>query len=125
MKYIFIVLGFLFLGIGIVGIYMPLLPATPFLLLATACFAKGSEKFHKWFTSTKIYKNNIEPIKDNKGLTMKKKIKILAMITFFIAISFYFVKISHARICLILVLIFHYIYFFFKVKTVKEIENAE
>lgn len=125
MKYIFIVLGFLFLGIGIVGIYMPLLPATPFLLLATACFAKGSEKFHKWFTSTKIYKNNIEPIKDNKGLTMKKKIKILAMITFFIAISFYFVKISHARICLILVLIFHYIYFFFKVKTVKEIGNAE
>ncbi len=125
MKYIFIVLGFLFLGIGIVGIYMPLLPATPFLLLATACFAKGSEKFHKWFTSTKIYKNNIEPIKANKGLTMKKKIKILAMITFFIAISFYFVKISHARICLILVLIFHYIYFFFKVKTVKEIENAE
>lgn len=125
MKYIFIFLGFLFLGIGIVGIYLPLLPATPFLLLATACFAKGSEKFHKWFTSTKIYKNNIEPIKDNKGLTMKKKIKILAMITFFIAISFYFVKISHARICLILVLIFHYIYFFFKVKTVKEIENAE
>lgn len=125
MKYIFIVLGFLFLGIGIVGIYLPLLPATPFLLLATACFAKGSEKFHKWFTSTKIYKNNIEPIKDNKGLTMKKKIKILAMITFFIAISFYFVKISHARICLIVVLIFHYIYFFFKVKTVKEIENAE
>lgn len=125
MKYIFIVLGFLFLGIGIVGIYLPLLPATPFLLLATACFAKGSDKFHKWFTSTKIYKNNIEPIKDNKGLTMKKKIKILAMITFFIAISFYFVKISHARICLIVVLIFHYIYFFFKVKTVKEIENAE
>ena len=125
MKYIFIVLGFLFLGIGIVGIYMPFLPATPFLLLATACFAKGSEKFHKWFTSTKIYKNNIEPIKDNKGLTMKKKIKILAMITFFIAISFYFVKIYHARICLILVLISHYIYFFFKIKTVKEIENAE
>lgn len=125
MKYIFIFLGFLFLGIGIVGIYLPLLPATPFLLLATACFAKGSEKFHKWFTSTKIYKNNIEPIKDNKGLTIKKKIKILAMITFFIAISFYFVKISHARICLIVVLIFHYIYFFFKVKTVKEIENAE
>lgn len=125
MKYIFIVLGFLFLGIGIVGIYLPLLPATPFLLLATACFAKGSEKFHKWFTSTKLYKNNIEPIKDNKGLTMKKKIKILAMITFFIAVSFYFIKISHARICLILVLIFHYIYFFFKVKTVKEIENAE
>lgn len=125
MKYIFIVLGFLFLGIGIVGIYLPLLPATPFLLLATACFAKGSDKFHKWFTSTKIYKNNIEPIKDNKGLTMKKKIKILAMITFFIAVSFYFVKISHARICLIVVLIFHYIYFFFKVKTVKEIENAE
>ncbi len=125
MKYIFIILGFIFLGIGVVGIYLPLLPATPFLLLATACFAKGSERFHKWFISTNIYKNNIEPIKENKGLTMKKKIKILSMITFFIAISFYVVKISHARICLVLVLIFHYIYFFAKIKTVPEVANAE
>ncbi|KXO16436.1 YbaN family protein [Peptoniphilus sp. GNH] len=124
MKYIYLILGFLFLGIGVVGIYLPLLPATPFLLLAAAFFAKGSEKFHKWFTSTKIYENNIKPIKDKEGLTLKKKFKILGMITLFIAISFYFVKISHARICLIVVLIFHYIYFFTAIKTIKEAKDA-
>ncbi len=125
MKYIYIVLGFIFLGIGIVGIYLPILPATPFLLIATACFAKGSKSFNRWFVSTNIYKNNIEPIKNKKGMTFKKKIKVLTIITFFIMVSFYFVKILHARICLILVLILHYLYFFTKIKTVKEDNNAE
>lgn len=125
MKYIFIILGFIFLGIGIVGIYLPLLPATPFLLLATACFARGSKKFEKWFKNTKIYKNNLEPIKNKEGLSLKKKIKILATITLFIGISFYLVKNSHGRICLIMVLLFHYIYFFTRVKTVKEMKDAK
>lgn len=125
MKYIFIILGFIFLAIGVVGIYLPLLPATPFLFLATWCFAKGSQRFYNWFIQTSIYKNNIEPIKSKKGLSLKKKIRILALITFFISISFYLVDILYVRICLILVLIFHYFYFFFKIKTMKEDTDAK
>ncbi|MDU6031962.1 MAG: DUF454 family protein, partial [Peptoniphilus harei] len=49
MKILFLILGFIFLGIGIIGIYLPLLPATPFLLLATYCFARGSKKFNDYF----------------------------------------------------------------------------
>lgn len=120
MKILFLILGFIFLEIGIIGIYLPLLPATPFLLLATVCFARGSKKFNDYFISTELYKNNIEPIKNKSGMTKERKVKILVMITFFLAISFYIVNNLHARITLLLVLIFHYIFFIFKVKTIKE-----
>ena len=120
MKILFLIFGFIFLGIGIIGIYLPLLPATPFLLLATFCFARGSKKFNDYFISTKLYKDNIEPIKNRSGMTKERKVKILVMITFFLSISFYIVNNLHARITLLLVLIFHYIYFIFKVKTIKE-----
>ena len=120
MKILFLIFGFIFLGIGIIGIYLPLLPATPFLLLATFCFARGSKRFNDYFISTKLYKDNIEPIKNKSGMTKDRKVKILVTITFFLAISFYIVNNFHARITLLLVLIFHYIYFIFKVKTIKE-----
>ncbi len=118
MKILFLILGLFFLALGIAGIYLPLLPATPFLLLATFFFSKSSKKFNDYFISTNIYKDFIEPIKSKRAITKEKKFKILAMVTVFIGISFYFVNNLHARICLAFVLIFHYIYFLFKVKTV-------
>ena len=56
-KIAYIVLGYIGVALGAVGAIVPLLPAFPFLLLATFCFAKSSEKLHNWFISTKLYKN--------------------------------------------------------------------
>ena len=59
-KLLYVILGCIGLALGAVGAVLPLLPAFPFLLLAAFCFAKSSEKLHRWFTGTKLYKNNQE-----------------------------------------------------------------
>ena len=55
-KLLYVILGCIGLALGAVGAVLPLLPAFPFLLLAAFCFAKSSEKLHRWFTGTKLYK---------------------------------------------------------------------
>ena len=59
MKIIYVILGFVSMGLGIAGSFLPGLPTVPFLLLASFFFARGSERFHRWFTQTKIYKNSL------------------------------------------------------------------
>ena len=58
-RLLWIILGFIGLGIGAVGVVLPMLPAFPFLLLAAFSFGKSSERLHKWFIGTKLYKNNL------------------------------------------------------------------
>ncbi|MCI7238913.1 MAG: YbaN family protein [Anaerococcus sp.] len=120
MKAIFTVLGVVFLGLGLVGIYTPILPTTPFLLLAAFCFQKSSDKLNNWFRSTNTYQVYIKPIKNKKGLPLSKKIRILALVTLLVIISFFIMKNKIGRSVLIVILIFHYIYFLFVLKTTDE-----
>ncbi|MGO3752376.1 MAG: YbaN family protein [Peptoniphilaceae bacterium] len=121
MKYLYISLGFLSLVLGIIGIYLPVLPTTPFLLLSAALFGKGSDKFHMWFINTKLYKDNIEAIKSKDGMGKKAKTKTLLMVTCLVILSFIFMKNIYGRITLLIVLLGHYYYFLFRVKTNKEL----
>ena len=54
LKYVYMTVGFISLGLGIIGIPLPILPTTPFLLLAMACFAKSSQLFENWLHWTKL-----------------------------------------------------------------------
>ena len=67
-KLLYVILGCIGLALGAVGAVLPLLPAFPFLLLAAFCFAKSSEKLHRWFTGTKLYKNNLESYVKGHGM---------------------------------------------------------
>ncbi|EPZ53958.1 hypothetical protein H477_4142 [[Clostridium] sordellii ATCC 9714] len=53
-KILFITIGIVSLSIGSIGVILPIIPTTPFLLLASYCFVKGSDKFNEWFKSTNI-----------------------------------------------------------------------
>lgn len=119
---IFVGLGFFFLGLGGVGIALPLLPATPFLLLATICFAKGSKRFHNWFLSTTIYKKHIEQVIKKKAMTKKSKRNVLVTLSILFIIGFLISPIWHAKAVILAIAIFHFYYFAAKIKTVKEDE---
>lgn len=118
-------LGFLLLGIGVVGIVLPILPTTPFLLLAAVLFAKSSEKFHNWLLSTKMYQNYVGKWMKNKGMSAKEKLRVLLMITILFAIGITFAPIWHAKVFILAVLLFHYYFFIFRLKTIKDQEEEE
>ncbi len=86
LKQIYIFLGGLFLVIGVIGAFLPLLPTTPFLLLAGFFFSKGSDKFHQWLLNHKHFG---PPIHDwNEHGIIRLKHKILATSMLIISASF-------------------------------------
>ena len=118
---IYIVLGCVGLGLGAIGAVVPLLPAFPFLLLATYSFARSSEKLHNWFIHTKLYKDNLENYVAGKGTTKATKIRIMITVTLLMSIGFIMMKkVEIGRVVLFFVWLFHIGYFTFGVKTLKE-----
>ena len=123
-KIVYIVLGCLGVGLGAVGAVLPMIPAFPFLLLAAFCFGKSSERLHKWFVGTKLYKNNLESYVKGRGMTWKTKIRIMVIVTVTMAVGFIMMNaVPVGRIVLCAVWVFHILYFVFKVKTIKPEQN--
>ena len=90
MKVIYLSLGFVSLGLGILGIPLPILPTTPFLLLAIACFARSSKRFEKWLYHTKLYQSYVADFRENKSIAKERKKKIIIQIYVLMGISIFF-----------------------------------
>ena len=119
-KTLFMILGFIGVGLGAVGAVLPLLPAFPFLLLAAFSFSRCSEKLDTWFKGTKLYKNNLESYIQGNGMKMKTKIRIMVLVSFLMSIGFIMMHaVVVGRIVLAFVWLFHILYFIFGVKTIK------
>lgn len=72
--------GVLFLGLGIVGIFVPLLPTTPFLLLAAACFVRGSPKLYRWLIGHKWFGAYIRSYREFHAITLRAKVVSLVLL---------------------------------------------
>jgi len=65
--------GTLLVGLGTLGMFLPLLPTTPFLLLAAACYARGSKRFYNWLLSNRWFGNYIKNYRERKALPLRIK----------------------------------------------------
>lgn len=122
-KKIYIAAGFLALGLGWLGVILPVFPTTPFLLLASFCFAKGSDKFDKWFKGTNIYKKYLESYVKTRSITLKQKWTILLFAYFMMLFPLIFVDKWIVKIIIIAVMILKFYYLVFKVKTADKEPN--
>lgn len=119
-------LAFIMLGLGAVGVVLPIIPTTPFLLFATVLFAKGSERFHKWFLSTNLYQKHIQQMVKNKAMTYKSKMTTLAMLSVMFTIGFLLCPVWYGKALIVGVALGHIYYFLFRIKTISNsIEDIE
>ena len=123
LRIMWLILGFLAMGIGAVGV-IPVLPTTPFLLLASFCLARGSERFHRWFTGTKLYRRHLESFVRNRAMTLKTKFSLLIPASCMLILAFLAMSNVYGRVFIIFLIFFKYIYFFTKIRTVPAGQTA-
>lgn len=123
-KFLYIVLGFLFLGLGVIGIVLPIIPTTPLLLLASFFFVKGSKRFDHWFKSTNLYKKHLESFVKRREMTLRQKLTILLTADAMIAVPFIILDGIAVKLLLVAVVIYKYYYFITKIKTVSPETHA-
>ncbi len=116
MKIVYLILAFLLTALGAVGAVLPILPSVPFLILASLCFAKGSQRFNDWFLASALYKNYLQEFTRPREMTRKSKIKILVIATFALLAAFVWAEAIYSKLAIIAVLAFKYYYVIFKLK---------
>lgn len=101
-KVILIIAGTISLALGVIGIFLPLLPTTPFLLLAAACYAGGSKKFYGWLINNRLFGSYIRNYREGKGIELK--VKVVSVASLWITIGYsaiYIVPVITGKLVLI------------------------
>jgi uncharacterized membrane protein YbaN (DUF454 family) len=90
MRVLFVVLGFIALALGIAGVLLPVLPTTPFVLLAAACFARGSLRFHDWLLAHPLFGPMIVEWNEYGSIPWRTKIVAIVLMSTTLAVSILF-----------------------------------
>lgn len=120
-KIVYIIIGCICLGLGTVGVFLPILPTTPFYLVTAYCFARSSTRLETWFKGTGLYKKHLESFVEKKGMKASTKAGILTSVTLLMAFGFFMMARKGIWIpCIILAVVWiaHLVYFVFFVKTI-------
>ncbi|EPY2271849.1 YbaN family protein [Clostridium sporogenes] len=118
-RVLLLIIGFISLGLGVIGVFLPVLPTVPFLLLSSFCFIKSSKRISIWFQNTNIYKKHVRSFKENKAMTLKTKLYILIPVYVMLITLFFIKDILAMRIAIVVLLVVKTIVFI-KIKTLKE-----
>ncbi|QHW38408.1 DUF454 domain-containing protein [Staphylococcus ursi] len=123
MRYLLLGIGGIFTLLGFAGAVLPLLPTTPFLLVAVLCFAKSSDRFHDWLIQTKVYQAYVEDFRKYRGYTMKKKIQLLISLYIVVGFSIWMVDVTIIRLGLLVMVVLQTVVLFTWVKTLPKSYN--
>lgn len=104
-RVLLLIAGTLSLMLGAIGIVLPILPTTPFLLLAAACYLRSSERMHKWLLSNRWFGEYIRNYQEGRGIPLKTKMAALTVLWITIIYSAFFAldEILLAQVALLLI----------------------
>ena len=103
-NYCLIFVGIVALILGLIGVVLPLLPTTPFVLLAAACFARSSDRFYQWLIGHKWFGQYIKDYREGRGISLRVKVTTISFLWLSIGSSvILFVDFLPAKIIMILI----------------------
>ena|SRR3989338_7713737 len=104
-KLAFLILGHLFFVLGVVAVLLPLIPSTPFFLLAVSCYAKGSERFHRTILNNRFVGPSIRDWQEHKSISPRAKFAAVVSLCVSTVFIFIILKLLVLRILLLLVVV--------------------
>lgn len=101
-KTLFNIAGTIALILAVVGIFLPLLPTTPFLLLASACYLRGSERLHRWLLGHRVLGPYLASFQTGRGIPLRAKITALILLWISLALSAWIIPVPWVRLLLLI-----------------------
>lgn len=115
---IYMIVGLLALVLGIIGIVLPVLPTTPFLLLAAYGFARGSERFDRWFRGTSVYDKYVASFLKHRAMTLRQKAVLMVFSDVMLLLAFIQTGSLLVRLLLVCIVVYKYYFFIVRIRTV-------
>ena len=113
-------LGCLFVGLGGIGAVVPGMPTTVFLVLAAACFIRSSQRLYDWLISNKTFGPYLKDYREGKGIPRRAKVLALSMIVIFVSFAvFYAIEVTQIKILVGFIGLIGFLFVFFKVPAAK------
>ena len=84
LRWFWLIIGLLLTGLGLIGIFIPGLPTTIFMILAASCYFKSSQRLYSWVMNHKYFGYHVKNYRDKKGMPLKAKIMSLIMMWLFV-----------------------------------------
>ena len=122
-KVVLIVVGTISLLLGIIGVFLPVLPTTPLLLLTSYCYIKSSDRLSEKFMKTKIYDKYVRNFHEKGGMTLKGKLMLTIPVSLMLLIMFIKIDSSIMRMIIVIMWVTKVV-FFTKMKTIQEVGNV-
>jgi len=111
------------LVLGLIGIPVPVLPTTPFILLSAFLFAQSSERYHTWLKTTKVYKAYVLSYKERGGITLKRKLQIIGITYVFMGLSGFLVQKVYVWIILVVCAACQFYALMLRIPTIPELDE--